>query len=329
MIDLYGYEDHVPNKELLESMGPSYWKEFREMEANYAYAGWTLDLMEYQFYRLINNLFIMTCDEQTLQKYEKLFGITPQDNQSLDSRRLTVLLLYVGRQKASFSSMRQYIKSTVGADSVLAWDPEHDYTLRVRILASDENSFSIAELHRAMAARVPAHILLMFSQNVIILISGTEMVIFRTRIREIINWWSGSKMLDGTYHMDGSISMDQVRGPDIRAIIRYWIINTPGNDFSFMSRHTIPGKEIAEFSTTIRELLSWWDGYKLDGKYQMDGTIEMDQAFGPIVTGTIRQLIENTSAESDFSIRVKTNFVLDGSAKMDGSMTMAAGREEL
>jgi hypothetical protein len=329
MIDLYDYEDKTPHKELLEQWGPSYWKEFREMEANYTFAGWTLDLMQYQVYRMVNNLFIATCDEQTLQKYEKLFGITPQDNQSLDSRRLTVLLLYVGRQKTSFSSMRQYIKSTVGADSVLAWDPEHDYTLRVRILASDENSFSIAELHRAMAARVPAHILLMFSQNVIILISGTEMVIFRTRIREIINWWSGSKMLDGTYHMDGSISMDQVRGPDIRAIIRYWIINTPGNDFSFMSRHTIPGKEIAEFSTTIRELLSWWDGYKLDGKYQMDGTIEMDQAFGPIVTGTIRQLIENTSAESDFSIRVKTNFVLDGSAKMDGSMTMAAGREEL
>lgn len=261
MIDLFGHEGHVPNKELLESMGPSYWKEFREMEANYAYAGWTLDLMEYQFYRLINNLFIMTCDEQTLEKYEKLFGITPQDSQSLDSRRMTVLLLYVGRQKTSFSSLRQYVKSTVGADTVLLWDMEHDYTLRVRILSDDDDSYSIAELRRAMAARVPAHILMLFSQNVIILISGSEAVISRTKIREIINWWSGSNMLDGMYHMDGSISMSQVRGPTAK--------------------------------------------------------------------GTIRQLIDNSTYEIDFSIRVKTNFVLDGSAKMDGTMTMAAGREEL
>lgn len=214
MIDLYEYESETPHKELLESWGPSYWKDFREMEANYAFAGWTLDLMAYLYYKVINNLFITTCDEQTLEKYEKLFTITPQKNQNLDEIRQAVLTRYIGNQKVSFDMLAQYVSVVAGVETEVFWDPDRDSVIRIRIPPNDEVQVSYTIVQKALSSKLPAHIQLYFNQQVALEIMDKEKISFREIMRIPFSWWEGTRTLDGTYSMDGSIPLNQEVGPD-------------------------------------------------------------------------------------------------------------------
>ncbi len=214
MIDLYEYESETPHKELLESWGPSYWKQFREMEANYAFAGWTLDLMAYLYYRVVNNMFITTCDAATLEKYEKLFTITPQKNQNLDERRQAVLTRYIGNQKVSFDMLAQYVSVVAGVETQVFWDPDQDFVIRIRIPPDDEVQISYTIVQKALSSKLPAHIQLYFNQQVALEIMAQEKVSFREIMRIPFSWWEGTRTLDGTYSMDGSIPLNQEVGPD-------------------------------------------------------------------------------------------------------------------
>lgn len=225
MIVLYEYESETPHKELLESWGPSYWKQFREMEANYAFAGWTLDLMAYLYYRVVNNMFITTCDEATLEKYEKLFTITPQKNQNLDERRQAVLTRYIGNQKVSFDMLAQYVSVVAGVETQVFCDPDQDFVIRIRIPPDDEVQISYTIVQKALSSKLPAHIQLYFTQQVALEIMAQEKISFREIMRIPFSWWEGSRTLDGTYLMDGSILMNQEVGPDVTAIIRELLTN--------------------------------------------------------------------------------------------------------
>lgn len=67
-----GYEEIV-------SYGPKWWTEFREMDANYRFAGWTLDLMAYWLERVVNNQFPANADERTITTiFEPALGIEPE-----------------------------------------------------------------------------------------------------------------------------------------------------------------------------------------------------------------------------------------------------------
>ncbi|MDY5579947.1 putative phage tail protein [Porcincola intestinalis] len=254
MIDLYDYEDKTPHKELLEQWGPSYWKEFREMEANYTFAGWTLDLMQYQVYRMVNNLFIATCDEQTLAKYEGIFGITPAKGQSLESRRQIAALRSIGRQKVSFSSMKQYIKDMTGTAPDIAWDKDNRLILRIQIPSADDNEIPFGSIQNVLSKKATGHIKLLFSQLVVFQIADQEKISYGLTIRMPMRWWQDA-MLDGQYDMDGQIPMDQERGPYETLIVR----NRIENDEPDIG-------------------LSIWRGhsYTMNGYANMDGSLTME-----------------------------------------------------
>ena len=80
-----GYEEIV-------SYGPKWWTEFREMDANYRFAGWTLDLMAYWLERVVNNQFPANADERTITTvFEPALGIEPEPDETLEERRKTQL----------------------------------------------------------------------------------------------------------------------------------------------------------------------------------------------------------------------------------------------
>ncbi|MDO4650431.1 MAG: hypothetical protein Q4B26_17470, partial [Eubacteriales bacterium] len=66
--DRSGYEEIV-------SYGPRWWTEYLEMDANYRFAGWTLDLMAHFLERIIKNQYPLNADEQTIELLEKLLHI--------------------------------------------------------------------------------------------------------------------------------------------------------------------------------------------------------------------------------------------------------------
>ena len=61
-----------PNYEEVVSYGPKWWTEYREMDANYRFAGWTLDLMAYFLEQTVKNQFPSQADERTIAMFERM-----------------------------------------------------------------------------------------------------------------------------------------------------------------------------------------------------------------------------------------------------------------
>lgn len=63
-------------------------KEYPEIMRAYAEA---LNEAEGNIYQVLNNMFVQTCDAETIAMYEELFNITPQPGDTLEARRNRVL----------------------------------------------------------------------------------------------------------------------------------------------------------------------------------------------------------------------------------------------
>lgn len=149
------YNDDRSGYDEIVSYGPRWWTEYREMDAIYRFAGWTLDLMAYWMDRLVNNQFPLTADEATIRLYEIMLGIDPDPESSLDERRRMVLLYYSGTGKLSKSVIQSLIKSYTGCDSDVSWD---GLTFRIAILGEDGPQYINDKLLQLFRRRMPAHI---------------------------------------------------------------------------------------------------------------------------------------------------------------------------
>ena len=63
-------------------------KEYPEIMKAYSAA---LNEAEGNTYHVLNNMFVQTCDAETIAMYEELFNITPQPGDTLEARRNRVL----------------------------------------------------------------------------------------------------------------------------------------------------------------------------------------------------------------------------------------------
>lgn len=144
-----------PNYEEIVSYGPRWLTEYREMDANYRYAGWTLDLAAYWLERIVKNQFPSQADEQTITMLEKLLHIETDATQTLEERRRTVIAHYYGLGKLSKSAIISIIRSYSGYDSDVWWDGA---ILKIKINCEKEGEFSDEKIMDIIRRRLPAHI---------------------------------------------------------------------------------------------------------------------------------------------------------------------------
>lgn len=139
------------------SYGPRWWTEYREMDAVYRFAGWTLDLMAYWLERLVNNQFPAMADEHAIEMFEGVLGIDPEPEATLEDRRRTVGVYYSGNSKLSESVIKQLIKSYTGCDSDLWWE---GLTLHIEIMRNNDGNILLKHVIELLEDRIPAHIVL-------------------------------------------------------------------------------------------------------------------------------------------------------------------------
>lgn len=112
-----------PNYYELISYGPKWLTEYREMDANYQYAGWTLDLMAYWLEQIVYNVFPLYADEPTISKFEKFLGIEYDPSATLDERRkIVAAFYYFGFGKLSRTAIINFIKAYTGCDSDVTYN---------------------------------------------------------------------------------------------------------------------------------------------------------------------------------------------------------------
>lgn len=146
-----GYEEIV-------NYGPRWWTQYKEMDAVYKFAGWTLDLMAYFLEKSVANQFPGVADIEGISIFEKILGIEPESESSLEERRTMVLAYYSGMEKLSKSVIQKLIKTYIGCDSDIVWEGQ---VFRIYLSGGQPNEKLLSILLR----RMPAHISYIVSIN--------------------------------------------------------------------------------------------------------------------------------------------------------------------
>lgn len=149
------YNLERPNYEEIVSYGPKWWTEYREMDANYRFAGWTLDLMAYFLEQTVKNQFPSEADEKTISMLEKLLRIEYDSELTLEERRRIVSAYYSGTGHLSRSVILSLMKAYAGHDGDVYWKGP----VLCISFGNDETHFvSIGLLQKILERRMPAHI---------------------------------------------------------------------------------------------------------------------------------------------------------------------------
>lgn len=99
--------------------------------------------------------FLSTAGEYAIQRYEKIFGITPMDTDTLAERRFKVLTRINTQLPFSVRRLRQQLATLCGADGYRMEIDGGKYTLTVKVaLTAKRNQQAVEEL---LADIVPAN----------------------------------------------------------------------------------------------------------------------------------------------------------------------------
>lgn len=99
--------------------------------------------------------FLSTAGEYAIQRYEKIFGVVPQDTDTLDERRFKVLTRINTQLPFSVRRLRQQLETLCGADGYKLELNGDRYTLTVKVaLTAKRNQQAVEEL---LADIVPAN----------------------------------------------------------------------------------------------------------------------------------------------------------------------------
>ena len=91
--------------------------------------------------------FISTAGETAIARYEKIFGITPMDTDTLDERRFKVLAKINAQLPFSVRRLRQQLETLCGADGYKLELDGDRYTLTVKVaLTAKRNQQAVEEL---------------------------------------------------------------------------------------------------------------------------------------------------------------------------------------
>lgn len=103
----------------------------------------------------LSDQFVETAGERGLARYEKNFGITPMDTDTLDERRFRVLTKINAQLPFSIRRLRQQLATLCGADGYKLEVNGGVYTLTVKVaLTAKRNQQAVEEL---LADIVPAN----------------------------------------------------------------------------------------------------------------------------------------------------------------------------
>ncbi len=99
--------------------------------------------------------FLSTAGEYAIQRYEKIFGVVPQDTDTLDERRFKVLTRINTQLPFSVRRLRQQLATLSGEDGYKLEVSGGKYTLSVKVaLTAKRNQRAVEEL---LADIVPAN----------------------------------------------------------------------------------------------------------------------------------------------------------------------------
>jgi Uncharacterized protein conserved in bacteria (DUF2313). len=149
--------------------------------------------------RVIKNMFIFTSDETGVARFEAILGIIPKKGQTLDDRKLYILLLQ-NRRKMSLQEMRKLLSENAGEIELIADYEKEEITVKV-----GKDVINIGMLFEMLNDIIPLHILIFFGMEIAVITEFKEMA--KELVLETTAKWEKSPCkwyLDGSVKLDGS-----------------------------------------------------------------------------------------------------------------------------
>lgn len=142
---------------------PFYFRPILEFQQLMIAHGWGYDIAEQAAGLVLQNFFIQTCDEETLEQYEKLFGITPEAGDTMEYRRERVLQIFSSSAPFDINYLHERLTELFGNDFTLICDPVRSWLI---VVLTSERYGAVTLLYDLLLSVVPAHIRIISNQQV-------------------------------------------------------------------------------------------------------------------------------------------------------------------
>lgn len=158
---MYYSNGYATTFEELLSHYPMFYREVLEMRAILEADGRLLDDNVKEINKVIDNAFIDTADNETIERLEKFLHISPEATSSYEDRRRNVKLYFTGFGKISASKLKEMLYPFTETEAQITYAPgdiDGNNLLAFSIPRGEKRHFSSSDIMDLLARRIPAHL---------------------------------------------------------------------------------------------------------------------------------------------------------------------------
>jgi len=140
---------------------PYWYRGVREMDALWNTWGVLLDRLQADIKQVLDNCFLVSCDETTIEMWEEFLGISMASPRDLENRRRFIMMHFGGFGKCSATKIKSIIKQYTGSDSTVAFekcDDEGNHWLNIQMERGDVETLYVGDVQFVIIKIIPAHI---------------------------------------------------------------------------------------------------------------------------------------------------------------------------
>ena len=156
----------MPNRLLIEYL-PEYLRYVREFKQTMSAEQPEFVLLSTALERFLDNQFITTATEYGVARWEKILGITPKGDATLDARKFTILARINEQLPFTMRVLERMLAQLCGADGFWVELDANAYKLTVKVALEAENNFADVGLllKRIVPANLVVDLLLLFNTH--------------------------------------------------------------------------------------------------------------------------------------------------------------------
>lgn len=157
--------NHTPDQahEILMSKLPQWFKPVLEYIAIMRAYGFSLSDIEQAAQKIHANQYIQTCDEATLQYWERLLGLTYNIGDTDEYRRQRILMKFNQKVPYTVWHLKEELDNLYGDDYSLTVNEDECW---IRIMVTSDIYGAVVLLHNLIFQWVPAHLYVYSNQQV-------------------------------------------------------------------------------------------------------------------------------------------------------------------
>lgn len=204
--------DNAPssNYEELKTFYPVWYREVLEMDAIWHALGIELDGLRGGIVQAVNNCFVNTADEKTIERLEEFLYITYDGPRTLEERRAVVASFFIGNGHIGEQEIKELMRSfTSGAVEVDLIGG----TVEISVTREISDRFNLSDSTFVILKRIPAHLNVAFN-DILLPIRLINKERFRLeRFKLAVGAYNSSEtapvLLNGDRLLDGTWTLSQ------------------------------------------------------------------------------------------------------------------------